>query len=86
MTNLSTTKLSSKGQIVIPETVRNQLGLKAGMEFVVVGDKDMLLLKIITPPDLSRFGRLIQRARSEAHKVSLKKAARLTGSKKRKRK
>ena len=86
MTDLSTTKLSSKGQIVIPETVRNQMGLKAGMEFVVVGDKDMLVLKLLAPPDLSRFSRLINRARFQARRVSLKKAALLTGSKKRKRK
>jgi AbrB family looped-hinge helix DNA binding protein len=85
MTDLATTKLSSKGQIVIPEIIRNQLGLKAGMEFVVVGDKDILVLKVITPPDLGRFSRLIHRARLQARKVLFKKAGRLTGSKKRKR-
>ncbi len=86
MTNLSTTKLSSKGQIVIPETIRNQMGLKTGMEFVVVGDKDILVLKTLTPPDFSRFSRLIHRARFQARQVSFKKAARVVGSKKRKRK
>jgi AbrB family looped-hinge helix DNA binding protein len=82
MTNLSTTKLSSKGQIVIPETIREQMGLKIGMEFVVVGDKDIIVLKLITPPDLSRLSRLIHRARFQARKVSLHKAARMTQRKK----
>jgi len=84
MIRFSTTRLSSKGQIVIPETIRNQMGLKRGMEFVVVGDRDVLVLKAITPPDLGRFSRLIHRARFQARKVSLQKAARMTGSKRRK--
>ncbi|MBI5525368.1 MAG: AbrB/MazE/SpoVT family DNA-binding domain-containing protein [Deltaproteobacteria bacterium] len=29
--------MSSKGQVVIPETVRNELGLKTGSQFVVLG-------------------------------------------------
>jgi AbrB family looped-hinge helix DNA binding protein len=86
MTKLSTTKMSSKGQIVIPETIRNQLGLKTGMEFVVVGDKDVLVLKVLTPPDFTRFSRLIHRARFQARQVALKKAARLSAGTKKRRK
>ena len=39
MPNLDTTKMSSKGQVVIPESIRKHLGLKAGAQFVVVGEK-----------------------------------------------
>ena len=45
MANVSTTKMSSKGQIVIPEIIRKQLNLKPGSQFVVVGDKDVVILK-----------------------------------------
>ena len=38
MEALATTRLSSKGQVVIPEEVRTRLGLKAGVQFVVVGE------------------------------------------------
>ena len=47
MANVSTTKMSSKGQVVIPENIRKQLNLKAGAQFVVVGEKDVVILKNI---------------------------------------
>ena len=40
MASIATTKLSSKGQVVIPEEIRKQLGLKEGDQFVVVGQDD----------------------------------------------
>ncbi len=55
MANVSTTKMSSKGQIVIPEIIRKQLNLKAGSQFVVVGDKDVVILKSISPPALNEL-------------------------------
>ena len=45
MTNLATTKMSSKGQVVIPEDIRKRLKLKAGSQFVVVGEDDVVILK-----------------------------------------
>jgi AbrB family looped-hinge helix DNA binding protein len=47
MANLATTKMSSKGQVVIPENIRKQLNLKAGAQFIVVGEKDVVILKSI---------------------------------------
>ena len=43
----ATTKMSSKGQVVIPEAIRNALGLEAGSEFVVVAEGDVVILKTI---------------------------------------
>ena len=40
MTSIATTRLSSKGQIVIPEEVRKALGLEPGAQFVVMGADD----------------------------------------------
>ncbi|MBW2034796.1 MAG: AbrB/MazE/SpoVT family DNA-binding domain-containing protein [Deltaproteobacteria bacterium] len=54
MVDVSTTKMSSKGQVVIPENIRKQLNLKAGAQFVVVGEKDVVILKNIAPPSLWR--------------------------------
>jgi AbrB family looped-hinge helix DNA binding protein len=73
MAGLATTKMSSKGQVVIPEEIRNRLGLKAGSQFIVVGDKDTLILKTITPPTLSEFDELITEARKQARAAGMKR-------------
>ena len=41
MANVATTKMSSKGQVVIPENIRKRLNLKAGAQFVVVGERTL---------------------------------------------
>ena len=74
MPGLSTTKMSSKGQVVIPEDIRRRLGLKAGSQFVVVGEKDTVILKTISPPSLKEFEQLIAEARKQATKVALKRS------------
>jgi AbrB family looped-hinge helix DNA binding protein len=74
MANISTTKMSSKGQVVIPEKIRKQLNLKAGAQFVVVGDKDVVILKNISPPSLDEFDELIAKARKNAKAAGIKKS------------
>ena len=73
MSTLSTTKMSSKGQVVIPEEVRKRLDLKPGAKFVVVGEKDVVILKAITQPAISDFDELIGEARKQARLSGLKK-------------
>ena len=73
MATVSTTKMSSKGQIVIPENIRRRLNLKAGAQFVVLGEKDFVILKNISPPSLEEFDDLISEARKSAKKVGLKR-------------
>ena len=74
MAGVSTTKLSSKGQVVIPESIRKKLHLKTGAQFVVVADKDVVILKNISAPSLDEFDGLITKARKSAKEVGLKKA------------
>ena len=66
--------MSSKGQVVIPEQIRTQLDLEAGSRFVVVGDKDVVILKRITMPSLTEFDGLIKQARSQAKAAGLRKS------------
>jgi AbrB family looped-hinge helix DNA binding protein len=73
MTDPATTKLSSKGQVVIPEEIRNRLGLRPGAQFVVVGDRDVVILKVINTPDMSEFDEIVGRARKAAKRAGLKK-------------
>jgi AbrB family looped-hinge helix DNA binding protein len=69
MSDVATTRMSSKGQVVIPEEIRNRLGLRAGDRFVVVGNGDVVILKSISPPSLDEFGPLIREAEKQARKV-----------------
>lgn len=72
MNNLATTKLSSKGQIVIPEEIRNQLGLHTGDQLLVVAEKGVMILKTIEKPDMSQYKYLINKTRKLAKTSKLK--------------
>ena len=73
MTRIATTKMSSKGQVVIPEEVRKQLHLEPGHQFVVLAENDTIILKTIQAPSMSDFPDLIAKARKQAKKAGLKK-------------
>ena len=73
MAGIATTKLSSKGQVVIPENIRTELHLKPGTQFVVLGEKDVVILKSITSPTIAEFDSLIAKARKSAKKAGIKK-------------
>lgn len=74
MTDTATTTLSSKGQVVIPEAIRDRLGLKTGAQFVVVADRDVVILKVLETPALSEFSTLAAKARRAAKAVGLRPA------------
>jgi AbrB family looped-hinge helix DNA binding protein len=70
---IGTTKLSSKGQVVIPEEVRKALGLEAGAQFVVTAQDDLVILKRIVPAEVD-FAALLARLRTHARKAGLKRS------------
>jgi AbrB family looped-hinge helix DNA binding protein len=72
MTGYATTKLSSKGQVVIPEEIRETLHLKEGDQFVVIGQGDTVILKSITPPSMDEFSSLLSEAAAQAKKAGMK--------------
>jgi AbrB family looped-hinge helix DNA binding protein len=74
MTTLTTTRMSSRGQVVIPEEIRDRLGLQSGTQFVVVGDRDVVILKAISAPSMKEFDNLIAEARQQARKSGLRKS------------
>ena len=47
---VETIKMSSKGQIVIPRDIRDEMHASEGTVFAVVGSKDSVVLKKITMP------------------------------------
>lgn len=74
MSNIATTKLSSKGQVVIPEDVRRELGLEPGAQFVVMGEGDVVILKKIEAPDRREFLALAAKVRRQARRAGVKRS------------
>ena len=67
----ATTKLSSKGQVVIPEEIRRRLGLETGTQFVVVGEGDVVVLKALKAPRMADFEALLDEAQKSAEAAGL---------------
>lgn len=74
MDTLATTRMSSKGQVVIPEAIRNRLQLKEGAEFIVIGEGDVVILKAITPPNMEDFDALLRQAHQQAKAAGMKRS------------
>ena len=70
---LSTTRLSSKGQVVIPEEIRRSLGLAPGSRFVVLSEGDVVILKRIDAPARSEVRALVARVRKQARSAGVKR-------------
>ncbi len=74
MSTLATTRMSSRGQVVIPEEIRKRLGFGAGTEFVVLAQGEIVILRAITPPPAEEFEAQIAAARKAARRAGLRRA------------
>lgn len=63
--------MSSRGQIVLPISIRKKLGLDNGSQFLVVTDKNNILLKPVKEPSLDEFYALIEQAQETAREIGL---------------
>ena len=71
--DFATTKMSSRGQVVIPESIRSKMDLRPGSKFVVMGLGDVVMLKVISPPSLEEFTTLQKRLQQAARKAGRKR-------------
>jgi antitoxin PrlF len=74
MSVIETTSLSSKGQIVIPNAIRQDLKVGTGAKFAVFSDGHNILLKPIEQPKKAEFDSLIRQSRRYARRIGLKKS------------
>ncbi len=74
MSTLATTRMSSKGQVVIPEEIRTRLQLEPGAQFVAVGEGDVVILKKIARPTMADFDTLITEARRRARSAGMRRS------------
>ena len=52
MGEVEITKMSSRGQIVIPQSIRDKMGLREGEAFAVVRNSNTLLFKKTSTPSM----------------------------------
>lgn len=63
--------MSSRGQIVLPISIRRKLNLGEGSQFLVVTDDENILLKPVKEPSLDEFYSLIEQAQKIAAQLGL---------------
>lgn len=72
MESLETTSLSSRGQIVIPQGIRERLHLHEGEKFIVIGEDSTIILKKLEAPSFRDFDKLLQKTREFAKKKGIR--------------
>jgi AbrB family looped-hinge helix DNA binding protein len=65
------TRLSSKGQIVLPQGIRNKMSLEEGTAFVVIASGDTVVLKKLEMPSLAGAQALLYKSRAYAKKAKI---------------
>ena len=72
MENIEITSISSRGQIVIPQGLRNKMRIREGEKFVVIGEDNTIVLKKLEMPSFSGVDKLLRKTRDFAKKNGLK--------------
>ena len=65
------TSVSTKGQVVLPKSIRDSLTLQTGTKLLVISDGQSIVLKPIEMPDISEFQGLMEAASSWAAEVGM---------------
>lgn len=69
MEKIEVTSMSSKGQVVIPLDIREEMGLGEGDKFVVVSGKNAIILKKIMATEvMQEFEIMLKKARDHVKK------------------
>ena len=73
-----TIKMSSRGQIVIPQDIREELNASEGTIFSVVSSKDAIILKKISIPSkeelIKEIGAIALEGRKRVEKLGIKES------------
>ncbi len=68
--SLEFTRLSEKGQVVIPREMRKKMKLREGTRFVVLGVRDTIVLRRLdVSQERLRLKRILAESRAKAEKV-----------------
>ena len=72
MENIEITSVSSRGQVVIPQSLRDRLKIHEGEKFVVIGEDNTIVLKKLEMPSFSGIDKLLKKTREFAKQKGLK--------------
>lgn len=72
MDEIAITRISSKGQIVIPKNIRDHMKIKEGDIFAIIGGDDSILLKKVYVPTKEDFEETLEYGRrfAEEHEIT----------------
>lgn len=65
------TTVSSKGQVVLPVSIRNEMNIQPGAKFMIFSDGESILLKPIVEPDVTKVRAMMDAANAWAVEVGL---------------
>ena len=68
------TTVSSKGQVVLPVSIRNEMNIQPGAKFMIFSDGESILLKPIVEPDVAKVRAMMDAANAWAVEVGLTEA------------
>ncbi len=71
-TAVQITTTSPKGQVVIPQQIRDKMNILSGTKFAVYGRGDTIIFKRVTLPTVKDFERLARFGRTFALKKGIK--------------
>ena len=71
MEEIAITSVSSRGQIVIPLSLRSKMKIREGEKFVVIGEDDTLVLKKMQVPSFSGIDKLLRKTKEFAKNKNL---------------
>jgi len=73
MDKVEVTSMSTRGQVVIPQNIREQLGFSSGEKFMVITADDAIILKRISSPSSEEFAKILKQMTDFAKKNSITK-------------
>jgi len=74
MENVEITSVSSRGQVVIPQSLRNRMKIHTGEKFVVVGEDNTIILKKLEMSSFKGIDKLLKKTRDFTKKKGIKTA------------
>ncbi len=74
MENIEITSISSRGQVVIPQGLRNKMRIQEGEKFVIIGENNTIILKKLEMSSFGGIDKLLKKTRDFVKKKRIKES------------